>query len=90
MNGTNVLLNSYIMTVMGKFFNYLFGKFFLWFMLSVPLNLLAQDDIIFQDFVYTSNISSVEFKGVSGQTANFPVIQLNQGTLYFSFDDLAV
>ncbi|NNF35996.1 MAG: DUF5103 domain-containing protein [Saprospiraceae bacterium] len=64
---------------------------FLWVLaLMVPVFLSANDDFLYQDYVYVPNIKTVELKGVSGQTSNFPVIQLNKGTLYFSFDDLAV
>ena len=50
---------------------------------------LGNDDFVFQDYVYNNNIKTVQFKGVSTQTSNFPIIQLNKGTLYFSFDDLS-
>ncbi len=48
----------------------------------------AQDELIYEDKVYIDNIKSVQFKGVSSQTSNFPVIQLNRGKLYFSFDEI--
>ncbi len=48
----------------------------------------AQDELEYKDKVYIDNIKSIQFKGVASQTSNFPVIQLNLGKLYFSFDEL--
>jgi hypothetical protein len=48
----------------------------------------ALQDFDYLDYTYVPHIRSVQFKGVQSQTSNFPVIQLNKGVLYFSFDDL--
>lgn len=61
---------------------------FLW-LWTIAIPSYANDDFIYQDYVYVPNIKTVEFKGVRTQTSNFPVIQLDKGTLYFSFDDLS-
>ena len=58
--------------------------------LLLTADLSANDDFIYQDYVYDSNIKTVQFKGVSSQASNFPIIQLDKGTLYFSFDNLSI
>lgn len=48
----------------------------------------ALQDFDYIDYTYVPHLRSIQFKGVKTQTSNFPVIQLNKGVLYFSFDDL--
>ena len=57
-------------------------------MLGILPGLQAQDDLEYIDMNYVDNIKSVQFKGVSTQTSNFPVIKFNAGTLFFSFDEI--
>ena len=87
---TNVLNGSSIYRLMKRTIMSFIKVLSCGLMCSIALVSHAQEDFIYQDYVYVDNINTVEFKGVSGQTANFPVIQLDKGTLFFSFDDLAV
>jgi hypothetical protein len=48
----------------------------------------ALQDFDYIDYTYVPHIRSVQFKGTQKQTSNFPVVQLNRGNLFFSFDDL--
>ena len=57
-------------------------------LLIFQLNLNAQDDFYFEDFVYVDNIRSVKFNPVNDLTG-FPITKLGNGTkLQLSFDDL--
>ncbi len=68
---------------------YLARTIFLVFFSTVSIHAQLDDDFVFEDYVYVDYIKTVQFKGVATQTSNFPVIQLNKGRLYFSFDDLS-
>lgn len=88
LTGTRETILLYKAVDWNMIYRILFLAIFIFPLVSSGLKGQALQDFDYIDYTYVPHLRSIQFKGVKTQTSNFPVIQLNKGVLYFSFDDL--